>query len=70
MSEPLLHRESPTEYFRDLVESALQHQHVTVRELTSYYVVNPLAGGSFVKLFSTHPPIEDRVARLQKMRAF
>lgn len=44
MSEPLLHRESPTEYFRDLVESALQHQHVTVRELTSYYVVNLLAG--------------------------
>ena len=44
MSEPLLHRESPTEYFRDLVESALQHQHVAVRELTSFYVVNLLAG--------------------------
>ena len=44
MSEPLLHRESPTEYFRDLVESALQHQHLTVRTLTSYYVVNLLAG--------------------------
>lgn len=44
MSEPLLHRESPTEYFRDLVESALHHQHLTVRELTSYYVVNLLAG--------------------------
>ena len=44
MSEPLLHRESPTEYFRDLVESALQHQHVAVRDLTSFYVVNLLAG--------------------------
>ena len=43
MSLPLLHRESPTEYFRDLVESALQHQHLTVHELTSYYVVNLLA---------------------------
>jgi len=44
MSEPLLHRASPTEFFRDLVESALQHQHVNVRPHTSYYVVNLLAG--------------------------
>jgi hypothetical protein len=44
MPEPLLHNESPTEYFRELVESALQHQHVTVRDLTSFYVVNLLAG--------------------------
>ena len=44
MSEPLLHNESPLEYFRELVESALQHQHVAVRDLTSYYVVNLLAG--------------------------
>jgi len=44
MPEPLLHRESPTEYFRNLVESALQRQHLAVRELTSFYVVNLLAG--------------------------
>jgi len=44
MREPLMHKESPTEYFRELVESALQHQHVAVRELTSFYVVNLLAG--------------------------
>jgi hypothetical protein len=44
MPEPLLHSESPTEYFRELVESALQHQHVTVRDLTSFYVVNLLSG--------------------------
>jgi hypothetical protein len=44
MPEPLLHNESPTEYFRGLVESALQHQHLAVRELTSFYVVNLLAG--------------------------
>src|SRR5215207_9773906 len=42
--EPLLRNESPTEYFRDLVESALQHQHIVVRDLTSYYVVNLLTG--------------------------
>jgi len=32
------------------------------------FIVNPLAGGSFLKLFSTHPPIEERIARLRAMR--
>jgi heat shock protein HtpX len=29
------------------------------------FIVNPLAGGSLMSLFSTHPPIEKRVARLR-----
>jgi heat shock protein HtpX len=32
------------------------------------FIVNPLAGGSFRNLFSTHPPIEERVARLSGQR--
>jgi heat shock protein HtpX len=28
------------------------------------FIVNPLSGGSMMRFFSTHPPIEDRVARL------
>ncbi len=32
------------------------------------YIVNPLTGQSFMRLFSTHPPIEERVARLMAMR--
>lgn len=31
----------------------------------SAYIINPLAGVSFQKLFSTHPPTEERVARLR-----
>ena len=32
------------------------------------FIVNPLRGGSLLSLFSTHPPIEERVARLRAMR--
>ena len=30
-------------------------------------IVSPMIGSGFAKLFSTHPPIEERVARLEKM---
>jgi len=31
------------------------------------FIVNPLTGGGLMKLFSTHPPIEERVKRLNEM---
>ena len=31
------------------------------------YIVNPLSGGQLKKLFSTHPPIEERINRLMAM---
>lgn len=31
------------------------------------FFANPLSGGSLNNLFSTHPPVEDRVARLRNM---
>jgi len=29
------------------------------------FIVNPLSGRSLMSLFSTHPPLEERIARLR-----
>lgn len=34
------------------------------------FIVNPLTGRSMTSLFSTHPPMEKRIARLKEMRQF
>ena len=44
MAEALLRNESPAEYFKELVETAMEHQHVAVCDLTSFYLVNLLTG--------------------------
>jgi heat shock protein HtpX len=33
------------------------------------FIINPLRGGGIAKLFSTHPPVEERVKRLQAIAA-
>lgn len=33
------------------------------------FIVNPLHGGGMMKLFSTHPPIEERIERLKEIAA-
>ncbi len=42
MDDPLLREQTPAEYFKDLVESALARQHLRTGELTSYYLVDLL----------------------------
>jgi heat shock protein HtpX len=32
------------------------------------FIVNPLSGATLMRLFSTHPPLEERIARLRAMR--
>jgi heat shock protein HtpX len=42
---------------------------LAVPESTAHlYIVNPLSGRQMAGLFSTHPPIEERIERLRRMR--
>ena len=34
------------------------------------FIVNPLSGKLLMNLFSTHPPLEDRIARLKSMKPY
>jgi heat shock protein HtpX len=36
-------------------------------ETAHLFIVSPLSGGSFMSWFSTHPPLEQRIARLRAM---
>ena len=55
---------------------ALEKLHVAAHQMPmlvnpgteNMFIVNPLTGGGLMSLFSTHPPVEERVARLRAMR--
>ena len=42
MDDPVLREQSPAEYFKDLIDSALARQHLYTSELTAYYLVDLL----------------------------
>jgi hypothetical protein len=42
MDHPLVREQTPAEYFKELVESAMMRQHVRAADLTEYYLVNLL----------------------------
>lgn len=44
MSERLVHDETPMEFFKDLVESALERQRIASSDQTTFYLVSLLAG--------------------------
>ena len=49
-------------------------QHVPIFQATPatahMFIVNPLSGGSVFKLFSTHPPLEERIEKLKNYRSY
>lgn len=56
--------------------NALKKIHMTAQKVpmdanpaTSHmFIVNPLTGGGILRLFSTHPPIEKRIAKLESIK--
>ena len=64
MAEALVRSETPSEYFRELVESAIQHQHLAARELTAFYLVNLLTGFVHIaRVDNEEQPLGIRLAR-------
>jgi heat shock protein HtpX len=50
------------------LHSASQQMPMKAEPATAHmFIVNPLSGAKMAKLFSTHPPMEERVARLESM---
>jgi len=59
----------------DGLASALQKLHISSQKIgldanpatAHMFIVNPLSARRMTKLFSTHPPLEERIARLKTM---
>lgn len=50
------------------ISAGVRQRPVEVSPTTAHmFIVNPLRGGSMLSLFSTHPPMEERVKRLEKL---
>ena len=45
----------------------MQVSDATATSTAHLFIVNPLSGGGIANLFSTHPPMEERIARLEAM---
>jgi heat shock protein HtpX len=51
------------------LEQASRVVHMDANPATAHlFIVNPLTGRSLMNLFMTHPPIQERIARLRSMR--
>jgi len=51
------------------LETAARAEPMPANPATAHlFIVNPLSGQTLMRLFSTHPPIEERVRRLRQMR--
>jgi len=65
----LCHRASGLERALAKLEAAARQEPLNATPATAHlFIVNPLTSGGLATLFSTHPPIEERIARLRAMR--
>ena len=68
MDDPLLREQVPAEYFKELIEAALERQQVRANALTSYYLVDLLCrfmrpDARIAFNDDTHQPLALRLAR-------
>jgi hypothetical protein len=63
MDHPLVREQTPTEFFKELVESAMARQHLRAADLTEYYLVNLLC--RYIRLDGTDhaQPLAFRLAQ-------
>ncbi len=65
----LCHRASGLEHALAKLDVASRQEPLQATPATAHlFIVNPLTSGGLATLFSTHPPIEERIARLRAMR--
>jgi heat shock protein HtpX len=65
----LLHNGEPLARALEKLEVSAQRIPLQANPQTAHlFIVNPLTGRSFANLFSTHPPLEERIRRLREMR--
>src|SRR5215208_2271839 len=67
MAQALVRNETPAEYFKELVETAMEHQQVAVCDRTSFYLVNLLTG--FVHFDRSSPAGADEPLGIRFARA-
>lgn len=66
--EPLARALEKLESFSKNPAAIREMQHAHVNPGTAHmYIVNPLSGGALIKLFRTHPPTEERIAKLRAL---
>jgi hypothetical protein len=73
MDRPLLRKETPVEYFKELVEGALARQHLQAGDLTEYYLVNLLC--QYIRIdarfdAAEHEPLAIRLGRALESGGF
>jgi heat shock protein HtpX len=63
------HRASGLEHALAKLDATSRQVPLNATPATAHpFIINPLTSGGLATLFSTHPPIEERIARLRAMR--